>query len=384
MRRFLRGLAAAILGVAVGARGGRGQESPTSDKPAMRIVSPSPSDVPAGEVRLEAGVVGAQLGDAVDFFVDGRKVGSAPAAPWIVTWAAGDEIRSHTVTAVLVRNGREISSTRVRTRDPGFMAMADVRAVSVAPIVTDRHGEYIYGLTRTDFSVLDDGVKQDIETFEAADSPLSAILVLDTSASMRPKLEDAVRAARAFVGALKPDDEAGLFTFNSAIVGSVDLTRDHAKVEAAISSAQPAGETALYDALAAALKRLKLIRRRKAVVVFTDGEDNRSRLSVAQVIEMARASEVAIYSIAEGSDASTTVMAFLDRIANETGGRSYFIGHIKKLSEAFDGVVKELRSQYFMTYTPKPPGKPGSWHQLDVRVSRVNAVVRAKKEYFVE
>ena len=176
--------------------------------------------------------------------------------------------------------------------------------------MTNRNGDYIYGLGRADFTVLDDGVRQDVETFEAADSALSAILVLDTSASMRPKLEDATRAARAFVQALKGDDEVGLYTFNSAVVGSVDLTRDHVPVEAAIAAVLPAGETALYDAIAAALKRLKAIKRRKAVIVFTDGEDNRSRLSVDQVIEMARASEVAVYSVAEGKDASTTVMTF--------------------------------------------------------------------------
>ena len=360
------------------------QDAPAADGPGVRIVSPAPGDLPVGDTALEAAVEGAVSGDAVDFFVDGRKVGSASGSPWKVVWPAGDTLRVHVVSAALVRGGREIASARVRTRDPGFTAAADVRAVSLAPIVTTRDGEYIYGLNRGDFSVLDDGLRQEIETFEAADSPLSAILVLDTSASMRPKLEDATRAARAFVQALKKDDEVGLFTFNTAVVGSVDLTSDRAPLEAAISAVQPAGETALYDAIAAALKRLKPIKRRKAVVVFTDGEDNRSRLSVAQVIEMARASEVSVYSVAEGKDASTTVTAFLDRIAVQTGGRSWFIGHIRKLSEVFESVVKELRSSYFLTYTPKPAGRPGSWHQVEVRVSRAGAVVRAKREYLVE
>ena len=98
----------------------------------------------------------------------------------------------------------------------------------------------------------------------------------------------------------------------------------------------------------------------------------------------ARASEIAIYSIVEGSDASTTVTTFLDRITQQTGGRSWFIGHIEKLPEAIAGIVRELRSSYFITYTPKPAGKPGSWHQIEVRVSRSDAVVRAKKEYLVE
>jgi Ca-activated chloride channel family protein len=384
VRRAFPAAACAIAGILWAAGAVPAQDPRSSDKPAMRVVTPGAFDLPAGSTRLEAGVDGALPGDTVDFFVDGRKVGTATTAPWVVTWDAGDVLRAHVVTAVLVRDDREIASARVRTRDPGFTETAEVRAVSLAPIVTDRSGEYIYGLKRGDFSVMDDGVRQEIETFEAADSPLSAILVLDTSASMRPKLEDATRAARAFVRALKADDEVGLFTFNTGVVGSVDLTRNRAPVDAAIAAVQPAGETALYDAVAAALRRLKPVKRRKAVVVFTDGEDNRSRLSVAQVVEMARASEVAIYAIAEGKDASTTVMTFLDRLAAQTGGRSYFIGHIRKLSEAFDGIVRELRSSYFLTYTPRPAGKPGTWHHLEVRVSRADAVVRAKKEYLVE
>jgi Ca-activated chloride channel homolog len=373
---------AALMGAFSGP--GVAQEPAPTEHPVLHIESPTSADMPAGDTRIEVSVDGALPGDTVDFFVDGRKVGTAGASPWAIAWAAGDLLRFHSISAVLVRGGREIASARGRTRDPGFTATADVRAVSLAPIVTTRKGDYIYGLGRTDFTVLDEGVRQEVETFEAADSPLSAILVLDTSASMRPKLEDATRAASVFVQALKSDDEVGLYTFNTAVVGSVDLTRDRAPVQTAIAAVQPAGETALYDAIAAALKRLKSIKRRKAVIVFTDGEDNRSRLSVAQVIEMARASEVAIYAVAEGSDASTTVMTFLDRIAGQTGGRSFFIGHIRKLSEAFDGIVKELRSSYFMTYTPRPAGKPGTWHQLEVRVSRADAVVRAKKEYLVE
>ena len=118
---------------------------------------------------------------------------------------------------------------------------------------------------------------------------------------MCPKLEDATRTARAFVQVLKKDDEVGLFTFNTSVVGSVDLTADRERVDAAISAVEPAGETALYDAIAAALEGLKSIKRRKAVLVFTDGEDNAAACR-SRVIDMARASEVSIYSVAEGKD----------------------------------------------------------------------------------
>ena len=352
-------------------------------QPAIRLLTPTSDDLPAGETKVEAAVEGSVPGDQVDVFVDGRKIGTAVAPPWVVTWAAGETMRRHDITVALVRGGREIARSHGRTRDVGFTSAAMAHAVGISPIVTDEKGRAVHGLTAKDFTVFEDGKPQRIETFEATDSPLSAILVLDISESMTPKLEDARRAAHAFVSALKPEDEIGLYTFNSTIVGAIDLTKNHATVHAAIDEARPAGETALYDVTAAALRRLKPIKHRKAVVLFTDGEDNQSRLSVAQVIEMARGSEVSIFSIAQGKDESKTLKVFLDRLADQTGGRCWFIGSIKKLNETFRQVVAELKSQYFLTYTP-PVIRHRSWHRIQVEVNRPSAVVRAKREYYME
>ena len=122
--------AVALIGLIISSGRAWAEEPAASEKPVVRIVSPASSDMPAGETRFEAGVVGALPGDVVDFFVDGRKIGSASAAPWAVNWAAGDALRAHAVSVVLVRGGQEVASARVRTRDPGFTATADVRAVS--------------------------------------------------------------------------------------------------------------------------------------------------------------------------------------------------------------------------------------------------------------
>jgi len=356
---------------------------PLDAKPLIRVVTPGSNDVPAGDTKIEAAVENSLPGDRVDVFVDGRKIGTAAAQPWSVPWSAGDAARRHEITVALVRGTREVASAHVRTRDVGFTSSVSAHAVGLAPIVTDEKGHPVQGLTVKDFAVFEDGKPQQIDTFEAADSALCAILVLDISESMTPKLEDARRAAHAFVSALKPDDEIGLYTFNSTIVGAVEITKNHAAVQAAIDETRPAGETAIYDVTAAALKRLKSIRHRKAVILFTDGEDNHSRLSVAQVIEMARASEVSIFSIAQGTDESKTLKVFLDRLADQTGGRCWFIGSIKKLNETFRQVVAELKSQYFLTYTP-PEAKRKTWRQVQVRVNRPSVVVRAKREYYIE
>jgi len=352
--------------------------------PRVKVVSPAPVDIPVGNSRIVASVEGYVAGDQLDVFVDGRKLGTVTQPPWQLSWQAGDALRAHDISVALRRAGREVASARVRTLSAGFSSKASADVVTVAPIVTDRHGRYVPGLTAKNFTVLDDGQPRKIETFDAADSPLSVVLVLDVSGSMLLKIDEARRAAHAFVDAVKPQDEVGLITFATTISGSIDFTRERAPLHAAIDAAQTNGETALYDVTAMALKRLRPWKHRKAVILFTDGDDNRSRLSVDQVIQMARASEVSIYSVAQGASESETLKVFLDRLAENTGGRSYFIGSIRKLSDTFREILTELKSQYFLTYTPPAGLKPRTWHRIDVRVDRPELVVRARKEYFFE
>jgi VWFA-related protein len=355
-----------------------------AERPAVRVLSPFSSDSPVGETRIEAAVSGYRPGDELAVFADGKRLGRIAGPPWGMSWNAGATLQPHEVTVALVRGGREIATAHVKTRSVGFSSTAKADVVSVAPIVTDKSGRYIPGLTAKNFTILDDGVPRKIETFDATDSPLSAVLVLDVSGSMLYKIEEARRSAHAFVDALKPEDEVALLTFNSTAVGWVPFTRQREPIHTAIDASRTEGETALYDATGQALKRLKPLKRRKAVVLFTDGEDNRSRLSVEQVVGIARASEVSIYSVAQGLDERTTLRAFLDQLADQTGGRSYFIGSIEKLSETFRKIIKELKSQYYLTYTPRPGLRPKTWHRIDVKVDRSDLVVRARKEYFFQ
>jgi Ca-activated chloride channel family protein len=382
VREVAFAMAAGLLVASATARSqSSGEASPAAAAAALEILSPTSLDTPVGQTLIRVFPKNIRPGDTLDFFVDGRKLASVTESPWETLWSAGETVRRHAITVALRRDGREIVTARVNTRDPGYADKASALAVALAPIVTDRSGRYVMGLRREDFTVLDDGRPQRIETFDAVDSPLAVVLVLDLSASMQPKLDDALAAARLFLKSLKPDDRLGLLTFNTGIVEFVPIALDRAKALETIDRAKAEGDTALYDAIADALRRIKPHRQRKAVVVFTDGEDNRSRFSVAQVGEMARASEVSIYTIAEG-DVDPKTGVFLEKLSNETGGRSYAIRDISRLAEAFASIVAELRNQYFLTYTPAKRNAR-SWHSVDVRVARSDLVVRAKKRYFM-
>jgi VWFA-related protein len=375
----LAALASGALAIA-GASADAPDAAAPDARPALEIMAPTSADIPVGDTTIRVFARNTQPGDVLDFFVDGRKVGAVSKEPWQIVWPAGETVRRRVITVALLRGGREVATARVDTKEPGFTARARAEAVGLAPIVTDRSGRYVLGLTRENFTVIDNDRPQKIDTFDTVDSPMAAILVLDVSASMQTKIDEAARAARAFVKALKPDDRLGLLTFSTGIVGSTDITLDRRRIFAGIDAAKPEGDTALYDAIAAAIRKLKGVKQRKTVVVFTDGDDNRSRFSVEQVIGMARGSEVSIYAVAEVGAGPQQLRTFLDRLADETGGRFYPIGSVSTLSESFAAIVQELRSQYFLTYTPTDR-RPRSWHTIAVKVNRPGVVVRAKKQY---
>src|SRR5262249_12958149 len=114
-----------------------------------------------------------------------------------------------------------------------------------------------------------------------------------------------------------------------------------------------------------------------------DGDDNRSRLTIDQVVEMAQTSEASIFTVAEGIEESKALRSHLGRLARETGGRAFFISSIDSLKHAFGSILNDLSNQYFLTYTPPEPPKR-SWHKIEVSVKRPGLKVRAKSGYSTE
>lgn len=375
---WCRLLLAAVAIVLFGRAGGTFAEAPE-----IRILAPTPDDVLLGPTRIELRVTGVAQDDIVELFADGRPAGRLVAEPWVLTWDSGTLPKAHNLVAVLLRNGREAAVSRVRTRGLGFSAIAQAHVVSMSPIVTDRKGHYVKGLAKEDFSLLVDGVPQEIETFEAVNSDLSVVLVLDVSASMTPKLAEARAAALGFLSALKPSDRAAVLAFGSRVVGFTPLSTDRSAARAAVLEAATAGETALYDATAVALRKLRQANGRRAVVLFTDGEDNRSRMAAEQVIDLARSSEASVFAVGLGVNEAKELVRTLDRIAIETGGRSWFLTSIDGLAGAFRDVVAELENQYFLTFTPADQ-RSRTTHSIGVKVNRPGFTVRGKKSFRID
>jgi Ca-activated chloride channel family protein len=276
---------------------------------------------------------------------------------------------------------------------PAFRAGVDVVSLNVT--VTDSSGRYITDLQKEEFLVFEDGVQQEVTFFSKTPLPIALALLLDTSASMEEKLATAREAAIGFVRRLRPEDTAMVIDFNSRVNVRQGFTNDRAALEAAIRSTSAAGSTSLYNAIYISLKELKKFPtvtaealRRHAVVLLSDGEDTSSLLSFDEVLDLARRSETAIYTIGLRGRESVQGRGFqeadfvLRQLAQETGGRAFFPSSMAELGRIYDQISEELASQYTLGYSSKNPRRDGQWRRIVVRVARQNAVARTKQGYF--
>jgi Ca-activated chloride channel family protein len=291
--------------------------------------------------------------------------------------------------------GAQQTSPQPAPAQTPFRAGVDV--VSLNVIVTDGSGHYATDLSQADFSVFEDGVKQDVTFFTRTNLPIALSVLLDTSASMENKLPTAQEAAIGFAKRLRPQDLAEVIDFDSRAVVLQDFTNNATQLEQAIKKTSAGGSTSLYNAVYIALKDLKKIVaknveeiRREAIVVLSDGEDTSSLLSFEEVLDLAKRSETAIYTIGlrANEGPSTTTKGFkeaefvLRQFAQETGGRAFFPNQVAELASVYGQISDELSSQYTVGYTSRNGKRDGAWRRVVVRVNRPSLVARTKLGYF--
>ena len=277
---------------------------------------------------------------------------------------------------------------------PAFRA--GVELVSLNVTVTEGT-HYVTDLTQDDFSVFEDGVKQDVTFFNSAHLPIALALLLDTSASMDTKLPTAQEAAIGFAKRLREQDLAEVIDFDSRVVVLQNFTNSAAELEQAIRRTSAGGSTSMYNAVYIALKDLKKVVarnveeiRRQAIVVLSDGEDTSSLLPFEEVLDLAKRSETAIYTIGLRENDSTSSGSKLFReaefvlrqLSQETGGRAFFPNRVAELAGVYGQISDELSSVYTVGYTSKNGKRDGAWRRVVVRANRPNTTARTKQGYF--
>ncbi len=278
------------------------------------------------------------------------------------------------------------------SQSPTFRAGVDVVSLSIT--VTDRDGRFVTDLDQDDFLVYEDGVQQNITFFTRTQLPIALALLMDTSASMDERMSTAQEAAIGFSQRLRTEDLAEVVDFDSRVDILQTFTNDIELLEAAIRQTTAGGSTALYNALYIALREMakaplqEADLRREAIIVLSDGEDTSSLITFDEVLELAKRSETAIYSIGLQSEESRTRRGFreadfvLRQLAQEMGGRAFFPEAVEELPAIYQQISDELSSQYAIGYISANPLRNGAWRRIVVRVDREGVTTRTKQGYY--
>jgi len=272
---------------------------------------------------------------------------------------------------------------------------AGVELVSLNVTVTDAQGRYITDLDQADFSVFEDGAKQELSFFNRTNLPIALSLLIDSSASMEQRMEHAQEAAIGFARKIRAQDLAQVVDFDSRVEIKLGFTNKIEELESAIRTTSAGGSTALHNAVYISLKELAKVKaknpdeiRRQAIVVLSDGEDTSSLVSFEEVLELAKRSETAIYTIGLQPRETTALRGFreaefvLRQLAQETGGRAFFAQKIEDLKDVYAKIADELSSQYSMGYASKNAKRDGAFRRLIVQVGRPNTTARTKRGYY--
>jgi Ca-activated chloride channel family protein len=260
-----------------------------------------------------------------------------------------------------------------QSRDEGpYRISVDVELVVLHATVTDRRGTPVSGLQEGDFQVYEDGVPQQIALFQHEDVPVTVGLVVDHSGSMRRKIQEVAAAAGTFARSSNPEDQMFVVNFNDGVsLGLPDriaFTGDIPELEHAVSGLATTGKTALYDAICLALRRVETgDRDKKALIVISDGGDNASMHSLAQVLRMSEESNVIIYTIGlfdeYDEDRNPGV---LKSLAQATGGEAFFPREISSVVGICKRIARDIRSQYTLGYVPTNEKIDGTYRTVRV------------------
>jgi len=348
----------------------------------LAIVEPEHDGFVSGAVTLRAEVRPASAPVArVVFTADGQHVCTREAPPFECAWNAGPEVVPHHVRAVatLRRGGRLVAS--VRTQGAVFSPGVEVDLVQVAAIVTDRDGRFVRGLPREAFRIFEDAVEQPVTHFIGEGTAREVVVAVDMSGSMAEAMPACREAVKAFLLALRPDDQVTLLAFNDNIFTLARRVTDPAARLRAVDRLAPWGGTALYDVVLKGLDLLDERRGRRALVVFSDGEDRSSRAIVEDVERRVEVTDAPIYVIGQGRGMrERELKQVLDRLADVSGGRAFYTDRIEELSGVFAEITEDLASQYLLAYDPTKPERDGSWRSIRVDVKGRHRV-RSRKGY---
>jgi Ca-activated chloride channel family protein len=275
---------------------------------------------------------------------------------------------------------------------PGERLRMDVNLVMVPVTVTDGLNRLVTGLERENFFIFSDGVLQDIKTFSVEDAPVSIGIVLDLSGSMTNKVDKAKQAILQLLKTSNPQDEYFVITFNDRPELVQDFTSSEADVRTHLVSLQPGHRTALLDAMYYGIVKMKGAKySRRALIVVSDGGDNRSRYTNGEVASLLKEADTEIFAMGifdmyAPSPEEVHGPELLSEYCEGTGGRLFKVDDIDDLPDIATKISASLRNQYVLGFAPKDQKRDGKWRKLKVRLVPPNGLpaleVHARNGYY--
>jgi Ca-activated chloride channel family protein len=250
----------------------------------------------------------------------------------------------------------------------------DVDLVLVPVTITDPMNRLVTGLEKENFNLLDNGEKQAIQYFSNEDAPISLGVIFDMSGSMSNKIEKSRDAVVQFLKTANPEDEFFLIAFNDKPTLISDFTNDVEQVQGRLLFTVPKGRTALLDAIYLGIAKMRQAKhQKKALLIISDGGDNRSRYTENEIKSMVREADVQIYAIGifdqnPRSDEERFGPQLLAEVTDVTGGRTFTVDNPNELSDVATKIGVELRNQYVLGYRPTKPAHNGKWRKLRVKL----------------
>jgi Ca-activated chloride channel family protein len=276
-----------------------------------------------------------------------------------------------------------------------FRSGVDLVALSV--VVTDSRDKFVSGLSSADFNVFEDGVPQEVSFFSATPVPMDLALLLDTSASMVDKMTVVHEAATGFVSSARPGDRVTVVDIKDGVKVLHPLDEDLEGARASIRTTVARGGTALYNGLYMTLREMVKLRRnngevrRQAILVLSDGDDTASLVGFDDVMDVARQSGIAIYTItlrtelqrllAHDKSSAVSGEFAMRTLAQETGARAFFPAAAAELTGVYGVIADELASQYSLGYISTNARRDGAYRRVMVRVTQPGVRARARAGY---
>ena len=351
----------------------------------VRLIAPQRGAIYKESLRAEAAVEvpPQERLDRLEFYLNETRVATLFQPPFVQPILLPQNEAITYVRAVAYLPDGNSSEDLVFVNAPDIGEEVKIDFVELYATAVDRRGKPVDDLKRDEIAVSEEGATQDVRRFERVqDLPIHVGVVLDVSTSMSERLGEAVRAARGFFKFLTPRDRGTVVTFSDRPTLKVPFTNNPEVLADGLANLTADGETAIHDALIYTLHYFSGLKGRRVLVLLTDGDDSKSKYGFDETLDYARRTGVAIYTVGLSLPTNAALArSHLQKLAEETGGRSFYIERAAELERIYGQVQEELRAQYVIAYQSTSPSGD-AFRNVDVKVKRQGVELRTQRGYY--